>query len=501
MSLRTRLSLLSVGLLLVLLVVGGIFQYFALGQYLFRDEAQVLQQRYTQTIRDLTIRGRACTAAGQLASGAALGAAAKLVPPVSGGHITTAAADCIVRAASGTLVTAVLIDDGGGVVASAPDGASPPTLALADYSSATQGKTRPYYLTGSGSNESLIVLHSLGTRNGRSLGVVQLSESASGLRQTQGRLLTILATATGALMLLAVLLLPLLVRRALAPLRRVTEASAELAGGDFTRRVEEPPTRDELGRLARAFNEMAAAVQRAFSIRAESEAGMRHFVGDASHELRTPLTTIQGQLDLLERGAAEDPGARQQSLTSMQREVRRMSGLVEDLLTLTRLEGAEAVSDKVRQPVDLDALIADTVDEQSVRAPDQRVEVQSQNRGQALTLGDPDQLRRVILNLANNAVAHAPGGVHAWRSSVEGNQVIVSLTDQGPGIAADALPRLFDRFFRAPSEATSPANGSGLGLAIVKSIVEAHGGSVDAASSASGATITVKLPRLTAPAG
>ena len=147
MSLRTRLSLLTVGLLLVLLVAGGIFQYFALGQYLFRDEAQILQQRYTQTIRDLTIRGRACTAAGQLASGAALGAGAKLVPPVVGGHITAAAADCIVRAASGTLVTAVLIDNGGGVVASAPDGVSPPTLALGDYSSATQGKTRPYYLT------------------------------------------------------------------------------------------------------------------------------------------------------------------------------------------------------------------------------------------------------------------------------------------------------------------------------------------------------------------
>jgi hypothetical protein len=208
MSLRTRLSLLTVGLLLVLLVAGGIFQYFALGQYLFRDEAQVLQQRYTQTIRDLTVRGRACTAAGQLASGAALGAGAKLVPPVVAGHITTTAADCIVRAASGTLVTAVLIDDGGGVVASAPDGVSPPTLALADYSSATQGKTRPYYLTGSGSDESLVVLHSLGTRNGRNLGVVQLSESTSALRQTQGRLLTILAIATGALMLLAVLLCP-----------------------------------------------------------------------------------------------------------------------------------------------------------------------------------------------------------------------------------------------------------------------------------------------------
>ena len=93
MSLRTRLSLLTVGLLLALLVAGGIFQYFALGQYLFRDEAQVLQQRYTQAIRELAVRGRACTAAGQLASGAALGVGARVVPPVVGGHITTSAAD------------------------------------------------------------------------------------------------------------------------------------------------------------------------------------------------------------------------------------------------------------------------------------------------------------------------------------------------------------------------------------------------------------------------
>lgn len=172
-----------------------------------------------------------------------------------------------------------------------------------------------------------------------------------------------------------------------------------------------------------------------------------------------------------------------------------MSGLVEDLLTLTRLEAAETTTNKVRQRVDLDALIADTVDEQSVRVPDQRVEVQAHSPGQAVTLGDSDQLRRVILNLANNAVAHAPGGVQTWRSAVEGNQVIVSLSDEGPGIAVDDLPRLFDRFFRAQSDSSTPAKGSGLGLAIVKSIVEAHGGTVVARSDGSGATITVRLPK------
>jgi two-component system OmpR family sensor kinase len=290
--------------------------------------------------------------------------------------------------------------------------------------------------------------------------------------------------------------MPALVGRALTPLRRVTEASAQLAGGDFTRRVAEPPATDELGRLARAFNQMAAAVQRAFALRAENEAEMRHFVGDASHELRTPLTTLQGHLDLLSRGAAKDAGARRESLTSMQREVRRMSGLVEDLLTLTRLEGADAADNKLREPVDLDALVGDTVDEQSVQAPQQRVEIEARSPGQALTLGNPDQLRRVILNLANNALAHAPGGVHTWRSRAEDHEVVLSLSDQGAGIPADALPRLFDRFYSGRSDTGQPGAGSGLGLAIVKSVVEAHGGVAMASSSPAGSTIEVRLPRL-----
>lgn len=503
MSLRTRLSVLTIGLLLALLVAGGIFQYFALGQYLFRDEAGVLGQRYDQTLRDLALRGRACAAAGQLASGsgATTGTVgSRLSPLVSGGQVTAAAADCIARAAGGALVTAAVIDGGGGVISSAPDGVSPPTLAGSDYADALGGRAKSYYIVGSGSDEQLVVLRALGSRLGRRLGVVQLSETTSALRQTQGRLLAILAIATGALMLLAVLLLPLLVRRALAPLHRVTDASAELASGNLNKRVDEPPTRDELGKLARSFNQMAASVQRAFAIRAESEAGMRHFVGDASHELRTPLTTLQGQLDLLQRGAADDPAARHESLSSMHREVKRMSSLVEDLLTLTRLEGAGAAAAETREPVDLDALISETVDEQSVRAPGQRVEIESAGPGQARTLGDPDQLRRAVLNLANNALSHAPGGVHTWRSSAEREQVVVSLSDQGPGIPAVALPRLFDRFYRGQTGTHSRnGNGSGLGLAIVKSIVEAHGGSVKATSSSSGATVTMRLPRVTGP--
>ena len=232
------------------------------------------------------------------------------------------------------------------------------------------------------------------------------------------------------------------------------------------------------------------------TVRAESEAGMRHFVGDASHELRTPLTTLQGQLDLLGRGAIADPAAQQLALTAMQREVNRMSGLVEDLLTLTRLEAAESVPGRVRQPVDIDALISDAVDEQSVRAPGQQVSIETSSPSQAVTLGNPGELRRVVLNLTNNSLAHAPGGVHTWRSRVEADDVTFSLSDQGPGISAEALPRVFDRFYRAQPQNGQPGPGSGLGLAIVKSIVEAHGGRVEASSAEGGATVTVHLPRL-----
>jgi two-component system OmpR family sensor kinase len=219
-------------------------------------------------------------------------------------------------------------------------------------------------------------------------------------------------------------------------------------------------------------------------------------VGDASHELRTPLTTIQGQLDLLQRGAADHPDLRRDSLEAMQREVRRMSVLVDDLLTLTRLDNPGDL-EPVRIPVDLDQLIAETVEEQSVRAPDQQVEVETSSPAAAVVIGDPDQLRRVILNLANNALSHAPGGNHTWRSRLEGGAVEVSLSDQGPGIPAESLDRVFDRFYRGDDERRS--NGSGLGLAIVKSIVEAHGGRVEARSSTAGATLIARLPQARPP--
>ena len=478
MSLQARLSVLSVALILILLLTGGAFQYLALGEYLRRDAASLLDRRYGQVVNpDLqVVKGQRCAVAGPAA--------------VEGNRVNAAVARCIVNALGGSNVTAVLLNNDGSVNAASAALGDYPTLSSTDYQRGANGTAARYYTVGSGDGEQLVVLHPLPRRNGQVLGVVQLSQSTDPLQTTQRRLLLLLGVAVGVLTLVAAIVTPLLVRRALTPLRRVTEASAELAAGNFTRRVADPGSRDELGRLARAFNGMAAAVQRAFAVRAESEAGMRHFVGDASHELRTPLTTIQGQLDVLRRGAAEDPGAHAESLRSMQREVGRMSVLVEDLLTLTRLDNP-GEREAVRERVDIDALLEETVEEQAMRT-EQPVTVGRDDRDAAVVDGDPEQLRRVLLNLAGNALAHAPGGTHAWHTRVDGDEVVVSLSDQGGGVAAGEEGRIFDRFHRGPGE--HAAGGSGLGLAIVRSIVEAHGGTVAAVNQGRGLLVTVRLP-------
>jgi two-component system OmpR family sensor kinase len=179
------------------------------------------------------------------------------------------------------------------------------------------------------------------------------------------------------------------------------------------------------------------------------------------------------------------------SLGSMRREVTRMSALVEDLLTLTRLEspGGEGR----REVVDVDALVTETIDEQSVRNPDQLVQVEALSKGEALVDGDREQLRRVVINLATNAAKYAPGGVHRWVTRRDGESVVLSLSDQGPGIPDRIQGRVFDRFYRGDAEA-GRAPGSGLGLAIVRSVVEAHGGTVGVTGESGGATFTVTLP-------
>src|SRR5438309_168207 len=205
-------------------------------------------------------------------------------------------------------------------------------------------------------------------------------------------------------LLLALLLSPLIVGRALRPLQQMSTTAGALAAGDYKQRVSVPKTRDEIGTLAVAFNQMAAGIDQAFEVRRQSEEQMRHFVADASHELRTPLTSIAGYIDVLGRREMVDAETLQASLAAMQQESTRMTRLVNDLLTLTRFESGKAPS---RQPLQLDQFVNQALDELGLR---DKGALESRDFQPGVTVkADPDALKQVVTNLAQNALKYAPG--------------------------------------------------------------------------------------------
>ena len=244
---------------------------------------------------------------------------------------------------------------------------------------------------------------------------------------------------------------------------------------------------DEVGDVGFALNTMIDNVETALQARAESEQRLRQFVADASHELRTPLASIQGYTQLLQRGATDQELA----LSRIASESARMSGLVEDLLLLARLDaGRELASD----PVDVIPLAIDAVSDAHAAGPDHQwsldlpeIDDEADSCTSCTVLGDESALRQVFANLVNNARIHTPAGTHvkvgvqtiAGTASTPGF-IRLSVADDGPGIAPELRATVFDRFVRGDTSRSRQGKGSsGLGLSIVSSIAEALGGRVD----------------------
>jgi two-component system OmpR family sensor kinase len=217
---------------------------------------------------------------------------------------------------------------------------------------------------------------------------------------------------------------------------------------------------------------------------------MRHFVADASHELRTPLTSIAGYIDVLSRRDSVDPQTLKEALTAMQRESSRMTRLVNDLLILTRFESAKAPN---RQRVRLDEFLNQTLDDLSL--PERGAAETRAIQPGIVVDADPDGLKQVVTNLAQNALKYAPGAEQRWSLFKANGRAAIRLEDTGPGIARRDLPHIFERFYRGEQTRDRSTGGSGLGLAIAKSIVEAHQGTIEAQSEpGKGATFTAWLP-------
>jgi two-component system, OmpR family, sensor kinase len=314
--------------------------------------------------------------------------------------------------------------------------------------------------------------------------------------QTVSRLLVSTLLIGILVLVMSMLLARYAVERAFRPLSRIEDTAATIAAGDLTQRVPVRSADDEVTSLSRSLNTMLARIEHSFAVREASEERMRQFVADASHELRTPLATVRGYAELYRQGAVPDTTAVGSVMQRIEAESGRMSGLVEDLLTLARV--GEVPEDEVGE-VDLTVLAADAVADARARAPDRRVALSGRGGPLQPTVlrGSEPRLRQVVTNLVANALRHTPAGTPVEVVvGVDNGDAALDVRDHGPGVPAGSATKVFERFYRAdPSRGRDTGGGSGLGLAIVAAIVAAHQGRVGVAQTpGGGATFVVRLP-------
>src|SRR6185295_14024041 len=269
--------------------------------------------------------------------------------------------------------------------------------------------------------------------------------------------------------------------------------AAAIAGGDLSHRVETTDPRTEVGRLGTALNRMLDRLEEAFAAREATQERLRRFIADASHELRTPLVSIRGYAELFRMGAAREPEDVAKAMRRIEDEAARMGVLVEDLLTLARLDEVREAS---HGAVDLTVLARDAVDDARATDPDRQIDLRAQEERDSVVTGDADQLRQVLANLLRNALVHTPAGTPIEVSvERENGAVRLQVRDRGPGLPTDDADALFERFWRAEGGRERGKDGAGLGLAIVAGIVDGHRGTVSAANApGGGASFEVRLP-------
>ena len=279
--------------------------------------------------------------------------------------------------------------------------------------------------------------------------------------------------------------------RALRPIADISSAATKIAAGDLSKRINTSEAESELGQLATVLNSTFARLETAF-------AQQQQFTSDAAHELRTPVSVIvtQTQSTLNRERSPED----RETLEACQRAAQRMRRLIESLLELARFDtGQETLR---RAPFDLANTVRDCVELIEPLAKQRAIMIQH-DLSPCETLGDSERLAQVVTNLLSNAVNHnKPGGEIRVATRWVNGTAVLTVSDNGPGITPEHLPRIFERFYRADTARTSTQGRSGLGLAISKAIVEAHGGSIDVQSQlGNGSTFTVRLPLATKPRG
>jgi two-component system OmpR family sensor kinase len=319
------------------------------------------------------------------------------------------------------------------------------------------------------------------------IAILQVATSLTVVDSARANLLNVLLMSAIISAALAAVGSWLVLGRSLAPLEVITEtAQAINRADDLSRRIPySGPDTDEIGRLIQSFNQTLERLENLFT-------SQRRLLADVSHELRTPLTVIKGNVDLMRRMKKLD----EESLASIDQEAMRLTRLVGGLLLLAQAESGKLTLDM--KPIEIDTLLLEVFHEMRVLAGG-KLKMRLGDIDQAVVKGDRDRLKQVFLNLVGNAIQYTPQGGEVLLSLAKvGEQVRIIVRDTGPGIPAEDLPFIFERFYRAEKSRTrGTSSGFGLGLSIAQWIIENHGGTVEVESKeGQGTTFAVWLPLL-----
>ena len=462
LPLRWRLALVSFGLLAVLLAALGTVVSLVQRHSMYQNQADALYQEVNVAV----------------------------------GHRGAVNAATLVSELTSQATRAVLVDSNGTIITSDTGDTIEPAIALPSSGFLraafnAPGPTDSYMITSdsAGIRQILIVWPLFSGPSQTPVALVLSTPTAPIDRSVAATQITLGVGILAALALAAALTFPLM-SAPLRPLVTMERVSRQIAAGQLSLRLEEPPTQDEIGRLARAFNSMVAQLEAAFE-------RQKQFVGDVSHELRTPLTAVGGGLEMLLMGADRgDPAATRRLLRGQYAEVERMQRLVEDLLTLARLDEGHTVL-RV-ETLNVAPLLNDVADEAERLTTGQQLHREIASDLPRVRV-DGDRLRQVLLVLLDNAVKYtpAPGNITLAAHRGQSGGLRLDVRDTGIGIPPESVGHVFERFYRVdPSrERSSVQGGSGLGLSIAKGLVEAQGGVISLESApGSGTCVTIQFP-------
>jgi heavy metal sensor kinase len=316
--------------------------------------------------------------------------------------------------------------------------------------------------------------------------LIEEGESAAPITETMHAWLAVLVLGLAMLIFGAAAGGALLVRWALKPVGHIITSAERISFHNLSERLPVPNTRDELERLSQALNGMIRRLDDAFQHN-------QRFLADASHELRTPLAIIQGELESVVEHMGGKPEV--QNITgSALEEMERLKKIVDGLFALSRLDAGEAQQESAA--FDLGELAATTADQMGLLAEDKNISIRGDFAPKIMVRGDRARLKQVLVNLLDNAINYTPnGGRIEVRVTARGGKALLEVSDNGIGIPGEAIPHLFERFFRVDKARSREGGGAGLGLSIVKSICTAHNARVDVESKVGeGSRFTVELP-------